>query len=214
MSELSERAQQMIDEARKERSDSPPAVSVAASIESLLSEPVADPLSGFISKSQARATAPRKPQYTAEAMVDLMIAHPEYSHSDFAAHFGYKASWFAGILISNNFQAALEPRRHLVQNPMLTGTMDDILRAVVVQSVTVLQERLEDPKASEDLIIKALNAGVKALGMGTGKGEGNEPPPEKPTLAGLADRLSKPKLIEATPAHDWTIEASLGELPK
>lgn len=211
MSELSQRAQQMIDEARKERSDSPPA---SASIESLLAEPAPDPLASFVSKSQAAAAAPRKPQYTAEAMVNLMIAHPEYTHADFAAHFGYKASWFAGILISPNFQAALEPRRSLVQNPMLTGTMDDILRAVVVQSITVLQERLNDPKASEDLIIKALNSGVKALGMGTGKGPDGDAPPEKPSLAGLADRLSKPKLIESTPAHDWTIEASLGELPK
>lgn len=207
---LSEAAQRLIDEHREEqRADE--------QLENLLSElPAAAgavPPPVFVSKTAAKAAAVRHPPYTADAMVQLMIDHPEYSHAEFADHFGYKASWFAGVLVSNNFQAALSLRREEVSNPMLTGTMQDLFQALTVQALVVLQARLEDPKASEDLIIKAINSGVKALGMGT---PGALPPPlvEKPTLNDLASRLSVPKQIEATPARDWTIEASLGELPQ
>jgi len=176
--------------------------------------PVAAASPVFTSKATAKATAERKPVYHPDAMVQLMVEHPEYTHEEFAAYFGYKQSWFAGVLISDRFQKALEPRRHEISNPMLTGTMQDLFRSMTVQSLVVLQQRLEDPKVSEDLIIKAITAGVKALGMGT-PGMALEVPVAPPTLDQLASRLSKPKAIVAsTEARDWTIEASLNEIPR
>lgn len=209
---LSEAAQRLIDEHRDEqRMDEALEELVMAPHCLTPKDPNASPL--FVSKAAAAASAPRKPPYTADAMVQLMIDHPNYSHAEFAAHFGYKASWFAGVLISNNFQAALELRRSEVSNPLLTGTMQDMFQAMTVQALVVLQSRLDNPQASEDLIIKAINAGVKALGMGT-PGTLPPPPQAKPTLNDLASRLSVPKQIEATPARDWTIEATLEELPR
>ena len=78
----------------------------------------------ILAKASAASAKPfvAKPKYTAAAMVQLMVEHPEYSHTQFAAHFGYQASWFAGVLVSPNLQAALEPRRSEIANPMLTGT--------------------------------------------------------------------------------------------
>jgi len=206
---LSEAAQRMIDEHRAEKL-----------LEELVMAPVcltpdtpdASPL--FVSKAAAKAMTPRKPVYHPDAMVQLVIDHPEYTHEQFAAHFGYKASWFAGVLVSDRFQKALDPRRSECSNPMLTGTMQDMFRSMTVQSLVVLQERLNDPKASEDLIIKAITAGVKALGMGT-PGALPPPPEAPPTLDQLAARLSTPKQIVATePARDWTIEATLNEIPQ
>jgi hypothetical protein len=195
--QLSEAAQRMIDEHRAEQQ-----------LDGLL-----DAAPVFESKAAVKAATPRKPPYTPEALVQLMVDHPEYSHSQFAAAFGYKASWFAGVLVSDRFQKVLDPRRHEVSNPALTGTMQDMFQAVVVQAVVVLQSRLENPQASEDLIIKAITAGTKALGMGT-PGALPPPPQQRPSLNDLASRLSVPKIIEATPARDWTIEAALEEIPR
>jgi len=204
---LSEAAQRLIDEHREEQA-------ADASLEELLAEPSSVQAGAvFPSKAALKASKQPPPMYTPEALVELMVKHPQYTHAEFAAHFGYKASWFAAVLISDRFQKVLEPRRHEVSNPMLTGTMQDLLRSMMVQSLDVLQTRLSDPKASEDLIIKALNSGVKALGMGT-PGQVPDTPPVRPTLSDLASKLSTPKQIPATPARDWTIEASLQELPK
>ena len=209
---LSEAAQRLIDEHRAEQQMDDALEELVMAPNCLTPEnPNASPL--FVSKATARAAATAKPAYTPDALVQLMIDHPEYSHAQFAAAFGYKASWFAAVLVSDRFQKALDPRRHEVSNPALTGTMQDMFQAMTVQAVVVLQSRLENPQASEDLIIKAINSGVKALGMGTAAAL-PPPPQQKPTLTDLASRLSVPKLIEATPARDYTIEATLGELPK
>ncbi len=199
---LSEAAQRLIDEHRMEKE-----------LQMLSQSEVP---TGFESKAdaKAKASAVRRPVYTADAMVDLMIQHPEYTHAEFADHFGYRASWFAGVLVSNNFQLALDKRRTEVNNPMLTGTMQDLFRSMTVQALTVLQSRLDDPKASEDLIIKAITAGTKALGMGM-PGQVPADVPKPPTLDALAARLSTPKLIVPTePARDYTIEAALNEIPR
>lgn len=211
---LSEAAQRLIDEHRAQQQEQVLAQPEAdVSLDSLL-EPAADapPVPVFTSKS-ARAAGRSYPPYTAAAMVQLMVDHPEYSHAQFAAHFGYKASWFAGVLVSQNLQKELEPRRHEISNPMLTGTLDDIFRALTLQAVTVLSSRLDSEKASDDLVIKAIGAGVKALGLGTA-GQAPTLPEAPSTLDDLAAKLSKPKVIEATPARDWTVEHALGELPK
>ena len=51
------------------------------------------------------------PQYTAAAMVELMVQNPTFTHKQFAEHFGYPTSWFSGVLVSPNLQAALDLRR-------------------------------------------------------------------------------------------------------
>lgn len=214
---LSEAAQRLIDEHRQQQQVQELSPEGDQSIESILGVEAPASASGapatvFESKA-AKAAVKVYPRYTAEAMVQLMVDHPEYSHAQFAAHFGYRASWFAGVLVSKNLQEALDPRRHEVNNPMLTGTMDDIMRALTLQAVTVLQSRLDNEKATDDLVIKALGAGVKALGMGTAGQAPTEPAAPK-TLNDLAAILSKPKAIEATPARDWTIEATTDMLPR
>lgn len=213
---LSEAAQRLIDEHRQQQQVQELSPEGDQSIESILGAEAPAAASGapvqFQSKA-AKAAVKVYPRYTAEAMVQLMVDHPEYSHAQFAAHFGYRASWFAGVLVSKNLQEALDPRRHEVNNPMLTGTMDDIMRALTLQAVTVLSARLDNEKATDDLVIKALGAGVKALGMGTAGQAPTEPPAPK-TLNDLAAILSKPKAIEATPARDWTVEATTDTLPR
>lgn len=158
----------------------------------------------------------RPPRYTAQALIDLMVDHPNYTHKQFAAHFGYTASWFAATLSSDRFQQEFNPRRHEVSNPMLTGTLEDMYRALTVQSLSVMQEKLNSPAASESLILKSAEIGIKALSMKKDNGPDN--PDSVGNVSKLASRLlammPQPQQPQQPTARDFTIEASLNELPK
>ena len=104
--------------------------------------------------------------YSHEAMVELMVSNPHYTHTQFAAHFGRHASWTSAVLASDAFQQALELRRHEIADPSLTATMEERFRALALRSVTVLQEKLNTAGVSDLVILKAAEIGVKALGMG------------------------------------------------
>ena len=203
MATLSAKAQQMVDQARA-------AKKATASSDGTLD--------GLFKAAAEQKTFPR---YTAADMVELMVQHPEYTHAQFSAHFGYKPSWFAGVLVSPNLQAELDKRRHEVINPNLTGTMDDMFRALLIRSLSVLQVKMEDADVLDDTVIKAAALGVKALGMGTEK-QGAEEVKGVAGLVNIAEKLAAamagraPALSHAhTPApRDYTIEAALQEIPR
>jgi hypothetical protein len=104
--------------------------------------------------------------YSPEAMVQLMVDHPEYTHAQFAAAFGRKANWFAAVLANGEFQAVLEPRRSEIHDPSLTATMEERMRGLALQSLNVLQQKLDTKEVNEQTILKAMELSTKALGMG------------------------------------------------
>lgn len=176
-----------------------------------------DALLNSASKAEQRVLS-RKPPYTAEAMVQLFIDHPEYTHAQYAEHFGYRPSWFAGVLISNNLQASLDKRREEVAivNPAMAGTMTEMFQAVTVQAIGVLQTRMDDPKVTNDLLLDVAKLGVSALGMGKANGPGVAPPAPPKTIHDLASNLlaAVPVAHSDTPAPDHTIEVTLREIPE
>lgn len=178
---------------------------------------VEDDLTMLLNGSSKAATKEfiRKPQYTAEAMVQLFLDHPDWTHAQFADYFGYRASWFAGVLISNNLQAALDKRREEVAavNPMLAGTMAEMFQAATVQAMSLLQVRMEDPKATNDLLLDVAKIGVRALGLGTAANAAPPPPPPH-TIHDLASNLlqSNPPEQSSTPAPDMTIDVMLHDI--
>lgn len=105
--------------------------------------------------------------YTHEAMVELMIAHPEFTHAQFAAHFGRGVQWFSYVLSSEAFQAVLTPRKHEVADPGLTATMEERMRALSLQALDVLGKKLEAKEINDQTVLKAVEIGTKALGMGS-----------------------------------------------
>lgn len=106
--------------------------------------------------------------YNPVAMVELMVEHPEYTHADFAAHFGKPASWMSSVLASEVFQMAIAPHKEAIGDPALTATMDERFRALALRSVTVLQERLDSGTIDDNVVLQAAALGIKALGMGNG----------------------------------------------
>lgn len=126
-----------------------------------------------------------KLRYTHEAMIDLIIANPGISQNQLAATFGFTACWVSNILASDAFQMQLSKRRAELVDPAITATIEERFKGLVIQSLDVLQRKLEKPAVSDTVALKALELGAKALGVG-----GNAPAPIIPVdLSNLRDRL-------------------------
>ena len=150
-------------------------------------------------KSLSPAVAPlvRSVPYTPERMVQLMIDHPEYTHADLAKAFGRLPSWTSAVLASDAFQQALDTRRHEVADPTLSATMEERFRGLAIRAATVLQERLNKEGASDMVVLKAAELGIKALGLGNKQ-------PEAPQLPGPSNSSESvaEKLLAAMDARD------------
>ena len=167
-----------------------------------------------VTESAPAEVAPPGTPYSHEAMVELMIRHPDWTHGEFAAAFGRKPSWFASVLASEGFQAALDPHRHRIADPSLTATMDERMRALALQSLTVLQTKLEGKEVLDLTVLKAVEIGTKALGMG--QAQALPAPTAAPVgVDSLADRLVQAlerqrKNIPAADVVDVTAKAAPG----
>lgn len=135
---------------------------------------------------EAAASTSLAASYSHAAMVQLMVDNPTWSHKKFAAHWGKGAGWFASVLASDAFQSELDKRRGEIPNPELTATMDERFRALALRSLDVLQDKLGGKEVSDNIVLRATEIGVKALGMGQAV-----PPPTAPSgnVDTLAERL-------------------------
>jgi hypothetical protein len=136
-------------------------------------------------------------RYTPETMIDLMVQHPDWSHSLLAASFGRQPSWTSAVLASDAFQQALDSRRHEVADPLLSATLDERFRGLAIRAATVLQEKLNSSAVSDLVVLKAAELGIKALGMG-------QKQPEAPQLPGPQNSSQSvaEKLLAAMDARD------------
>lgn len=141
-----------------------PANETPLSLEKLL-EPSPSSLSPEPVALVAASTSLAVP-YSHAAMVELMVEHPTWSSKQFAAHWGKGAGWFASVLASDSFQLELDKRRGEIPNPELTATMDERFRALALRSLDVLQDKLGGKEVSDNIVLRATEIGVKALGMG------------------------------------------------
>lgn len=126
--------------------------------------------------------------YTHDALIDLIIEHPELDQNQLAARFGYTAGWISNILASDAFQAKMAARREQIIDPDLKATIEERFRALAIRSLQVLQDKLNQPQVSDNVALRCAELGAKALGVG-----GHAPPPRPPDansrLVVLAERL-------------------------
>jgi len=81
--------------------------------------------------------------YSPEAMVDLMIAEPHITPKQLAMRFGRPRSWLSSVLASEDFQAALAPRRSEISNPAFTASLRERFAALAIAAGDVLMERMD-----------------------------------------------------------------------
>ena len=124
------------------------------------------------STSPSRVPAPVH-LYSHQAMVDLMIANPDWTRKQLAEHFGRPPSWMASVLASNAFQATLDPYRDQIRDPAFSNTLQERFKALAIHATEVTLDRLNSEKATDFIVIKAGEMAVKALGLGVRDSEGN-----------------------------------------
>jgi len=133
--------------------------------------------------------------YSPEAMVDLMIAEPHITPKQLAMRFGRPRSWLSSVLASEDFQAALAPRRSEISNPAFTASLRERFAALAIAAGDVLMERMDregEEQPTEFLLVKTAEVSMKALGLGQRNVLEVQAAPktaEQLTSDALADRL-------------------------
>jgi len=128
-----------------------------------------------------------KLNYTHQALVDLIIAQPGLTQRQYAAHFGYTEAWISTIIASDAFQVQLAARRDEIVDPILRASAEERYRGLALQSLAVLQRKLESPQVSDHLAIRAAELGARVSGFGE-RLTLSAPPGER--LEVLAERLN------------------------
>ncbi len=115
--------------------------------------------------TESAANAITRVKYTHDAMIDLVIAHPELSQNKIAEYFGFTVPWVSRIFCSDAFQARLAERRTEIVNPALTMSIEGRIASLATQSLDILEEKLAQTR-NPDMAMRALDISVKALGYG------------------------------------------------
>jgi hypothetical protein len=124
--------------------------------------------------------------YSHADMIDYIIANPGVSQGALAARYGYSQGWVCNVMASDAWQAAMAARRAEIVDPSLMATVDERFRGLTILSLQRLQEKLEAPQVSDQVVLRAVELGARALGVG---GNAPPPPPAADHLAQLANRL-------------------------
>tara|TARA_R110000868_G_scaffold304180_5_gene564714 strand:- start:64 stop:570 length:507 start_codon:yes stop_codon:yes gene_type:complete len=127
-----------------------------------------------------------KLSYSHKDMIDVIIAQPGISQGELAARYGYSQSWICNVMASDAWKSALAARREEVLDPQLKLTVDERFRALTTRSLERLMEKLDAPQVSDQTVLRAVELGAKAMGVG---GNAAPPAPTSDHLAELAQRL-------------------------
>jgi hypothetical protein len=137
---------------------------------------------------QARPSgAIAKVRYSHADMIDYIIANPGVSQGQLALRYGYTQGWVSLVMSSDAWKSAMAARREEVVDPTLLATINERFAAMTARSLERLMEKLDAPAVSDNVVLRSVELGAKAMGVG-----GNAPPPPAAGadhLAVLAQRL-------------------------
>lgn len=153
-----------------------------------------------------------KVRYTHLDMIDYMICNPAMKMGDLALRYGYTAGWISNVQASDAWKAAFAKRRSEVTDDMVAQSVKDRMEGITLLSLERLQDKLEQPTVSDQVVLKAVELGAKGMGLG-----GNAPPvnvvPAGDHLAQLAERLVnlqtniRTKIIEGEVVEETSTES-------
>ena len=127
-----------------------------------------------------------KIRYSHKDMIDFIIANPGITQNDIAARYGYSVGWVSNVMASDAWQSAMAARRSEICDPVLVATVEERFKGITLLSLERLKQKLEAPQVSDNVVLRAVELGAKALAVG-----GNAAPqvPQGDHLAQLANRL-------------------------
>ena len=127
-----------------------------------------------------------KVSYTHKDMIDYILLHPGCSLQELAARYGYSTGWICNVQASDAWKSAFEKRREELADPIIIAGIKERFEGMTMLSLERLRQKLEAPQVSDNVVLKAVELGAKAMGVG---GNAVPPPPPADHLAALAERL-------------------------
>lgn len=107
-----------------------------------------------------------KIRWSHEMVIDVILEHPEWDQRMLAKHFGYSDTWVCMLIQSDAFQAKLAERRDEILDPGIRANIEERFRALAQHSLDRLHAKLENPNASDNLVLRSAELAAKALGLG------------------------------------------------
>lgn len=143
-------------------------------------------VSGMLSEIEGSRNAVAKLRYSHTDMIDFIIANPGVSQGQLALRYGYTQSWISLVMSSDAFKSAMAARREELVDPTLLATINERFDAMTRRSLERLMEKLDQPQVPDNVVLRAVELGAKAMGIG---GNAVPTPPPADHLAQLANRL-------------------------
>ena len=83
----------------------------------------------------------QKVSITHDAIIDVLIARPDFTQREIAAQFGYTPSGLGIIVRSDSFKARLAQRKAELVDPIITDTLEQRLGTMAHASLDILQRK-------------------------------------------------------------------------
>ena len=125
-------------------------------------------------------------RYSHTDMIDFIIANPGVAQGVLAARYGYTQAWISNVMASDAWKSAMAARREELVDPTLMLSINERFAAMTEKSIERVMEKLSAPTVSDQVALRAMELGAKAMGVG---GNAAPPPPASDHLAQLAARL-------------------------
>ena len=168
----------------------PPGTSAQPQCPTAMREDTDAPTAADLFVKELAAEPPRqaiaKIRYSHEDMIDFIITQPGCSQGDVARRYGYTESWVSLVMSSDAWKSAMAKRREELVDPTLLITINERFAAMTQRSLERLMEKLDAPQVSDNVVLRAVELGAKAMGVG---GNAVVTPPPADHLAQLANRL-------------------------
>ena len=126
--------------------------------------------------------------YSHRDMIDYIISAPGCGLKELAMRYGYSIGWISNIQASDAWKSAMAARRAEMVDPVLHATITERFEGITALSLQRLQEKLEAPQVSDQVVLRAVELGARAMGIG-GNAAATVVVPQGDHLAMLANRL-------------------------
>jgi len=100
-----------------------------------------------------------------ECIINELCANPRITQLELSEMYGYTPTWMSRVLGSDSFKARLAERREELLRPDVRQRLNDRMQTVVMQSMDVVQKKLNSAEVSADMALKALGIASTAMNL-------------------------------------------------
>ena len=107
----------------------------------------------------------QKVSHIHECIINDLCQNPRITQLELCEMYGFTPNWVSRVLSSDSFKARLAERREELMYPDIKARVNDRMQSVVLQSMDVVQKKLNSGEASAEMALKALGIASSAMNM-------------------------------------------------